>query len=219
MPTATDTRIVESEIDKAPEALGLFLLPQISDAMQAVTWDVKAEIGLLAEIAQDSNIRAAVRMDAAQRIREIVKDGAILSGYIRSVMMTAEQHGDAGNITVSVTGDRFLGSQAETLRKLEEGLALHAKQPQLNAGRRAPRLVPVAGGDRDHDSRINTTDTLIPADAAEAARQKEPNDDRENTGARTGREVPDGTGDRCSHGSSPAPLLERSRESTELPSP
>ena len=138
----TDERLVADEISKAPVALELFLLPQISDAMQAVTWDVRAEIGMLAEIAQDTNVRAAVRMDAAQRIREIVKEAAVLSGYIRSVMMTSEHQADAGSITVSVTGDRFLGDHEETLRKLQEGMALHAKQPQLNAGRRAPRLVP-----------------------------------------------------------------------------
>ena len=170
----TDERLIDAEVGqlKAPVALEMFLLPNISDAMLAVAWDVKAEIGLLSEIAQDEGTRASVRMDAAQRIREIVKEGAILSGYIRSVMMTSEQATDTGNITVSVTGDRFLGDADETLRKLEEGMALHAKQPQLNAGRRAPRLrpgEPIPGKEPEKEPDNESPSTSDPCPAASRA--------------------------------------------------
>ena len=147
----SDERLVVADTEKPPTALGLFLLDNISNAMLANQWDVQREFRMYAEIACDSTVRAAVRMDAAQRMRTIAKEGAILAGYIRAFEVTSEQ--DLGSVTVStkVTGGGFLSNPSDTLSKLQEGLDLHKQQPQLNAGRRSPRLVP---GD-DHAKNIN----------------------------------------------------------------
>ena len=138
----SDERLVVVETEKIPAALGLFLLGNISDAMLENQWDVQREFRMYAEIACDPKVRAAVRMDAAQRIRTIAKEGAILAGYIRAFEVTSEQDVGTVTMTTKVTGGGFLSNPSDTLAKLQEGLSLHDQQPQLNAGRRSPRLIP-----------------------------------------------------------------------------
>lgn len=143
---------------KVHPALGLFHLDNISAALKEASWDVKREIALLTRIAEDRKVNARVSMEAAERIRSIVKDSAILHGYIQRLSMSQEHLTDANGQTITstrISSDQFLskkhGDPDSTLAKLEAGLEIHKKQPQLNAERRTLRLIPAANADEPND--------------------------------------------------------------------
>ncbi len=136
---------VDSAVDHP--ALGLFHLENISEALKEASWNVKREMALLTRIALDPKVNARVSMEASDRIRAIVKESAIMEGYIQRLSMSQEHLTDANGQTITstrISRDRFLAGAdpASTLSKLEAGLKIQEKQPQLNAERRTPRLIP-----------------------------------------------------------------------------
>ena len=140
---------------KAPPALGLFLLDEISAALENASWDVKQEVALYVKIAQSDGVNARVRLEAAEKIRQITKESAILQGYIQRLSMSQEEITDADGHTITstrISGDRFMTDPDSTLAKLQAGTELHAKHPQLNDDRRAPRLTPKPEGESDANS-------------------------------------------------------------------
>lgn len=161
---AVDTERLVS-VDKAAEhpALELFNLEHISKALRASSWSVNAEMAILTRIAQDRKVNARVSMEAADRIRQIVKESAILSGYIRRLSVSKEHLIDESGRTITstrISSDQFLAAAdtegASTLDKLEAGLEISAKQPQLNAERRTLRLIPAANADGETNGNLRS---------------------------------------------------------------
>lgn len=153
---------------KVHPALGLFHLDNISAALKASSWNVNQEVALLTRIALDKKVNARVSMEAADRIRQIVKESAILHGYIQRLSVSQEHLTDAsGHVTTStrISSNQFLSKKHDdptsTISMLEAGLEIHKKQPQLNAERRTLRLIPADSADDPNEKEPDNEPTRV----------------------------------------------------------
>lgn len=95
-----DGRIEEGQ-QMTPEvraALAMFSLQQVGEGLVTEGWTPQEEVSLYAGIAMSETERTGDRIAAAKELRRIVKEAAMLSGYVGTASYESKQVGDDGSV-------------------------------------------------------------------------------------------------------------------------